>query len=206
MFNRISTQTKICTILLCLWGITCIGQENVDGKRLTLGLYIGSTIANAYSAPLYDGYGVDIDGNRNSYSNSWMYQKIITQYGGYASPALPDQIAEALNVDYHTWTFSSANMPSNMRYQPGITIGLNTRYSVDNWNGIIMNINLSRITASGNFTIETPQAPNSGQLNDFVNTFSIIGVEQRMVLLFGYQRIFEPVSYTHLTLPTNTPV
>jgi hypothetical protein len=190
------------TLLLTVLGNTNINAQDVDSsdisenqpkanKKFVLGLYVGSLFANQYTASTYDGYGFDIDGNRNSFENSWMNQKIFYQYGGHYNNGQVDQIAQQLNVTPGTWSFGSANMPQNMRYQPAITVGLNTRYSVDKMNAIIMNINASRLSASGNFTIETPQAANTTQLNsNTIQTFSIVGIEQRLVLNFGYQHLF----------------
>lgn len=165
-------------------------QIIVPKKGLRVGLYLGGYFANQYTANMYDGYGFDIDGNRNNWDNSLMNQKINMEYGGYGYAGQPDQIAQALNVDYHTWTFSASDIANNMRYSPAIMVGLNCIYSVDVKNAIILNVNLANLTATGNFTILTPQPNNTipGN-NDRVNIFSIRGKEQRMLLQFAYQHI-----------------
>ena len=66
-------------------------------KKFHIGLYVGSLFANKYTAGMYDGSGFDIDGNKNSFENSLMYQKIILQYGGGYGNGQIDQIAQALN-------------------------------------------------------------------------------------------------------------
>ncbi len=167
-----------------------ITQEPVEHRKaFRIGMYLGSYFANQYTANMYDGYGFDIDGNKNNWDNSLMNQKINMQYGGYGYASQPDQIAQALNVDYHTWTFNPNDMPTNMRYSPAIMVGLNCIYSVDVKNAILLNINLVNLTANGNFTIITPQQNNSTQINDRIKTFSIRGKEQRMMLQFGYQHL-----------------
>jgi len=178
-------------------------------KKFVLGLYIGSLLANQYTASMYDGYGFDTDGHKNSWDNSWMNQKVNYQYG-YANGLQYDQIAALLTAAINSnnqassnnnggsatvvqvppgsWVFQQSDMAANMRYKPAITVGLNTRYSVDKMNAIIMNVNASQLVVSGNFVIETPQLSGSSQMNNStIQTFSILGSEQRLVLNFGYQ-------------------
>jgi hypothetical protein len=192
---------KMLLLFSIIGNTTVIAQDNDSdeistdqpkaNKKFVLGLYIGSLMANQYTAGMYDGYGFDQDGNKNSFDNSWMNQKINFQYGYQNQSGQPDQIAEQLNVPPGTWSFGPDNMPRNMRYQPAFTVGLNTRYSVDKMNAIIINVNASKLVVSGNFTIETPQPANSTQMNsNTIQTFSIIGGEQRLVLNFGYQHFF----------------
>lgn len=192
---------RIICFLLLLFSLNTIAQETQDDevtqepyvprKGFRVGLYIGSYFANQYTANMYDGYGFDIDGNRNNWDNSLMNQKINMEYGGRAYSGQTDQIALALNVDPQTgWSFNASDMPTNMRYSPAIMVGLNCIYSVDAKNAILLNLNLANITANGNFTIITPLQANSTQINDRIKTFSIRGKEQRMMLQFGYQHLF----------------
>lgn len=187
-------------ILSLTWSINGISQESEDNnnetfqeitpkKGLRLGLYVGSYFANQYTASIYDGYGFDIDGNKNTWDNSLMNQKINMEYGGYGYAGQPDLIAQELKIDYHTWTFNASDMPLNMRYSPSFSVGLNCIYSVDVKNAILLNINLAKLNIGGNFTIITPQQTGSSQINDRIKTFAIKGVEQRMMFQFGYQRI-----------------
>jgi hypothetical protein len=162
--------------------------NNESKKGFHVGLYVGSYFANKYTAGLYDGYGFDIDGNKNSFENSFMYNKIINQYGGQAYSGQVDQIANELKVDQYTgWTFNQTDMPTDMHYNPAFMVGLNTRYSVDNKNAILFNVNAAKLAISGHFTIMTAKRFQSG--HDSVNTFNIRGGEQRLQLQFGYQRI-----------------
>ena len=159
--------------------------------RFRFGLHIGTIFANQHTANLYNGYGLDIDGNINNYENSFMYQKIMLQYGS-ANTGQPDQIAEALGVDPYTWTFDESDMPTNMRYVPAFTVGLSTKYSVDRTNAILLNVNASKLVLTGNFTIITPQSNSASatQINNRVKTFPIVGGEQRLDFQVGLQHIF----------------
>lgn len=166
------------------------GKTIFHGNRqgLNIGLYLGCYWANNYTASLYDGYGYDVDGVRNSYENSFMYNKIILQYGGFYGQ--PDEIAAALGVNHGEWTFNESDMPSNMRYSPAFMVGLNIRYSVDGPNAILLNINASKLNITGNFTITTLPPAGSTQVNNSVRTCAIKGVEQRLGIEVGYQHLF----------------
>lgn len=190
---------KINLLILALFlihSINLFSQESDDNevpaskKGFRFGFLMGSYFANQYTANVYDGYGVDIDGKRNTWENSLMNQKINMQYGGHGFSGQTDQIAEQLNIDYQTWTFDETDMPVDMRYSPSFLFGLNCIYSVDEQNGILLNINLVKLNVSGNFTIVTPLQSNATQINDRIKTFAIRGVEQRMMFQFGYQRVF----------------
>ncbi len=195
---KILNTSTLLLLLICNTSI--IAQETTDDtdtptdtvskKGLRLGLYVGSYFANKYTAGMYDGYGFDIDGNRNNWENSLMNQKINMEYGGYGYSGQEDQIAKELNVDYHTWTFDASDMPMNMKYSPAFSVGLNCIYSVDKKNAVLLNIDALKLKIGGNFTIITPyQAGTSVIGNDRIKTFSIVGGEQRMLFQFGYQRI-----------------
>jgi len=166
-----------------------VTEEVIQKKGLRMGLYIGSYFANQYTAGIYDGYGFDVDGRKNSWDNSLMNQKINMEYGGYGYAGQPDLIAQELNIDYHSWTFDESDMPINMRYTPAFSVGLNCIYSVDVKNAILLNVNLSKLNIGGNFTIITPLQSGMTQINDRIKTFAIKGGEQRMMFQFGYQKI-----------------
>ena len=159
------------------------------GRAFKAGLYIGSYFANKYTAGAYDGYGFDLDGKRNTvFENSYMYEKIVNQYGGGYGQT--DQIAIALGVNHADWSFNKNDMPVNMRYTPAFVLGLQGRYSVDTKNAISLNLNVSKLSISGNFTISTIPASGSSQINNSIKTFGIKGGEQRLMIQVGYNRIF----------------
>ena len=163
-----------------------------DKSGFHFGMYLGILFANQYTSTMYDGYGFDVDGNKNNFDNSFMNQKINMQYGGYGYSGQADQIAQQLKVDPQTWFFSQGDMPTNMRYTPAFVVGLTGRYSVDKKNAILLNVNASKLTIGGNFMIEVPQSQSasSTQVNTPpFQTFAIRGGEQRLILQLGYQRL-----------------
>ncbi|HRH01348.1 MAG TPA: hypothetical protein PLN13_03125 [Bacteroidia bacterium] len=162
-------------------------ETTVKSKRFHAGIYVGSYFANNKTAYVYDGYGFDLGGQRNTFYNSFMYTKIINQYGGYNGQQ--DLIAEALGVQHGDWVFTESDMPVNMRYNIAFNVGLNGRFSVRDNGAIIINANASQLTAAGNFTITTVPRVNSNNLQKTVNTFAINGGEQRLAIQVGYQHL-----------------
>lgn len=188
----------LCLLFLSFWTCQLSAQEyNEDGsekgasfnhKGFHVGLYLGAYFANQYTAKLYDGYGFDANGNRNEFFSSFMYNKIVLQYGGYYGQQ--DLVAEALGVVHGDWTFTESDMPTNMRYNPAFYLGLQLRYSVDSKSAILVNINAAQLNITGNFTITTRPPSGSSQINNSIKTCAIKGVEQRLIFHVGYQHVF----------------
>ena len=201
------TFNKLLTLLLVLVlgsGSVVFAQElgpehyDEDGNLIAerkktgffTGIYVGSYFPNNSSSTLYDGYGFDYEENKNTYLNSWMYEKIVNQYGN-TSDGHPDYIAEALGVQAGQWIFDESDMPTNMEYKTAFAVGLTGRYTLDRKNAILFNINGSILKATGNFTItSTVQLPGSTQINSNIVTCNISGEEQRLLFEAGYQRLF----------------
>jgi hypothetical protein len=163
-------------------------------KGWVIGLYAGSYFPNKKAASLYDGYGYDLEGNKNNFENSWMNYKINEQYGDKSINDLgPDLISPALGLaNNEFWKFENSDyMPINMRFKTAFSIGLNTRYSRDGKNGVLLNLNASILKATGNFNILVPSS-NTTQINKDLNTFEIAGEEQRLHLQLGYQGVLGP--------------
>ena len=157
-------------------------------KRFSVGISIGSYFPNAYTSSLYDGYGFDFDENKNTFENSWMYEKIINQYGG--GYGQPDIISEVLGVPPEDWNFDESDMPANMKYKSTFTFGFSGRYAVDRKNAVILNATAAIITATGNFTITTRPSSGSTQVNNSIKQYNISGKEQRLLMQAGYQHLF----------------
>ena len=153
-------------------------------KGFHIGLFTGTLFANKYTSSLYDGYGFDPDGNKNIFQNSFMNRRINIENGGYYGG--PDRIAQALGVNHSDWSFSETDMSTNLKYNVAFMVGFNSRYCFNNKDAIIFNVNGSKLTLNGNFTI-TINNPYGGQ--PAIRTCSIIGGEQRLLMQIGYQRI-----------------
>jgi hypothetical protein len=161
--------------------------DTINLKGFHLGLQAGVIFANKYTTNLYNGYGLDVYGNRNTFYNSFLYQQIVNNYGG--GNGRTDQIALALKVNPGQWGFDETCMPINLKYNINLLVGLNTRYCFDNKNAIILNVNATKLTVNGNFTIYTSATNSNGLQATNVQTFTITGGEQRLMTQLGFQRV-----------------
>jgi hypothetical protein len=170
---------------------TTTAQRVYKTKGFHAGLYVGAFWANKNTAYIYDGYGFDINGQRNTFNNSILYDQIVNVYGG-ANGGI-DYIAQLLNVNPNDWNFTEQDMPFNLRYTTTYLVGLNTRYQINKKSSITLNINGTKLVVNGKFTIRSANS-NSGLNNANssqakLNQFTIIGAEQRLMFQLGYQRV-----------------
>lgn len=187
----------VLLICLCFSTFHTKAQENDNPEDSTsyhplrktfhLGLIVGAYWANKSTAYLYDGYGFDQNGQRNSFANSVLYNQIVNVYGG--GNGGPDLIAQLLNVDHKDWYFNEQDMPFNLKYTTTYLVGLNLRYQVDQKSNITLNINGTKIAVNGKFTISSTTTSNGFTSQAKQNQFTIVGAEQRLMFQLGYQRI-----------------
>jgi hypothetical protein len=187
------------SILYCSPAYSQSLPDQTDGgkeKKISTALYLGSCFANKHTAAFYDGYGYDEMGAKNNFINaldlrksSFMYQKIVLEYGGLNGQT--DQIAMALGVNPGEWSFNETDMPLKMKYNPALEVGLQLNYAVTKKNLLLLNINTSQLTASGVFSMVITSPPIGNQQPGYQNiqTFAITGKEQRLVFQAGYRRI-----------------
>ena len=165
-------------------------KSAIRTSRFHMGLYFSTLFPGSGTTSVYDGYGYDVNGNKNDFGNSFMYRNIVIFYGGSGSQ--PDRVAEALGVNHGDWSFDESDMPGNMKYNVGLALGFQSRFSIDDNNSIMLNFTASKLSLGGDFTItilSNPQQPQPpGYLN--VRTFGITGSEQRFVFQLGYQHMF----------------
>ncbi|MDP1802145.1 MAG: hypothetical protein Q8L81_12380 [Bacteroidota bacterium] len=194
---KLISKTKIfLSIFILLISFNAFSQDDEDEEtirpgrksKFLTGFYVGSYFANKYSASTYNGYGFDLEGNRYSFENSLMKQKIYYEYGPGRGNF--DYVAEALVVDQGQWDFIESDMPVNMHYTPAIMLGFNFKVPVDKTSAIIFNLNASKLNVEGNFTITTRKVPsiNPG-INNNIQSFPIRGSEQRLLFQLGFQKL-----------------
>lgn len=165
-----------------------VAQESfTPHKGFHAGAYIGAFWANKNTAYLYDGYGFDENGQRNTFANSILYNQIVNIYGG--ANGGNDLIAQLLNVDHKDWYFTEQDMPINLKYSVTYLVGLNTRYQINKKASISLNINGTKLLVNGKFTISSTTTSNGFQSQATLNQFTIVGAEQRLMFQLGYQRI-----------------
>lgn len=166
---------------------TNVVQRVYREKGFHAGLYVGAFWANRTTAYIYDGYGFDENGQRNTFANSILYNQIVNVYGGNNGGI--DYIAQLLNVNHGDWYFTEQGMPINLRYTTTYLVGLNARYQIHKKASILLNINASKLIVNGKFTISSTTPNNGFQNQAKINQFTITGAEQRLMFQLGYQRI-----------------
>ena len=184
IFNKNSCIVLFLIAMATLNSPVARGQSE---RGFHVGFSLGALFANNATASLYDGYGFDRDGRRNDFSHSFMYEKIVNQYGGGYNQ--PDQIAVALNVNPGEWKFDESDMPLNMNYNVAFQVGFQSRYNLNKKEALLLNLVASKLSITGNFTITTTNSQQFGALSGNIRTFPINGGEQRLVIQTGYQRI-----------------
>jgi len=195
IFNKLQQLVIISLMLMCnisfaqendslIEDETSIKQKQ---KSFHAGVYVGSYWADKSSASLFDGYGFDEFGVRNTFANSLLYNQIVNVYGGGYNGV--DLIAKLLNVDHKDWYFNEQDMPANLKYTTTFLVGLNTRFQVDKKTNITFNINASKLIVNGKFTISSTTTSNGFQSQPIQNQFTITGGEQRLMMQLGYQKI-----------------
>ena len=194
-FNKLQQLFLISFLLFCKISFAQENDSLIEDetsvkqkqKSFHAGVYVGSYWANKSSASLFDGYGFDEFGVRNTFANSILYNQIVNVYGGGYNGV--DLIAQLLNVDHKDWYFNEQDMPTNLRYTTTFLVGLNTRFQVDKKTNITFNINASKLIVNGKFTISSTTTSNGFQSQPIQNQFTITGGEQRLMMQLGYQKI-----------------
>jgi len=172
---------------------------NVSGvKGFHVGFYAGALFPSNYSADLYDGYGIDANGNKNNFLNSVMLQRMTLlgldsvncpQIHG-AATSYPDQIGPAIGATSHDqWSFDSTDMPITLKYTTAFLFGLQLQYGINRSEGLILNANFAKVNVTGTFTMTLHNNLVNPSLGDSVLYFGITGQEQRFNLQLGYSRV-----------------
>lgn len=185
-------------ILLVFVSASCFAQdeeedvkpEKIRRSKLRAGLYVATLFPASSTATFYDGYGYDVNDNRNDFTNSFMNRNINFYYGGGSGQ--PDQVAVALGVNHGDWRFDETDMPTDLKYNIAFALGMHAGVSIDGKNSININFTTSKLSVSGNFTIVLNTTPSTPQQPGYINvkTFGITGSEQRFIFQLGYQHVF----------------
>ncbi len=196
MFSLFPRLFSFLLLFLCL---NVLAQDSEDDpvakkkskKGFQFGISLGTYFANSYTAALYNGYGFDANGNKNTtFASSAMNEKINTEYGG--KNGQPDRIAAALNVQPGTWSFDATDMPGKLRYNIALMLGVQSRYFLNDRDALLLNVNATQLTVSGDFTIGFNNTVIKASVPDSLQfqTFPIVGQEERLVIQPGFQHLF----------------
>lgn len=180
-------------VLVCV-SKTCVAQDDTDtlpkissDKKLCIGLFIGTYFANKHSTEMYNGYGFNQNGEINDFSNSFLNNQLLYNYGGQRGGT--DYVAQTLNVNTTDWTFTQQDMPANLTYNTTYQVGLALRYNLKKSSAIIFNIEATKLTVNGKFTIGTLARNNGIAQPSTVYQGTIIGKEQRLQFNLGYHKV-----------------
>jgi hypothetical protein len=160
-------------------------EEQEDTIRgFSYGLNLGSYFGSSKTANFYNGT-CPIDGYINEAAQVRCYTieerldpSVFITDGQYIN----NQIGSS------GYTFPYDTYPTNMRYNPALFVGLQLKYNFSRYESIVLNINATKLTAAGQFTIQfigTPAQPNA---QSDVRLFSIAGSEQRANINLGYRQ------------------
>ena len=205
--NLKNSALFFCTFICLFLSSNLLSQENEinqdsstirsSTKKFHLGLFIGTYFANKYSANMYDGYGYTTDGIKNDFANSFINQQLNYYSGKYASLYSTntgtitgnDLVAQTLGVAPGAWSFNQSDMPFDLTYSMTYLVGFNGKYSIDKKNAIIFNINGTKLTVNGKFTIATTSTVTGSTVLNNIKQGTITGGEQRTMFQLGYQKI-----------------
>lgn len=169
-----------------------------SGKKFHVGLFVGTYFANKYTANMYDGYGFDVNGIKNNFASSFMNQ-FMNYYGGRTgnpsnststgTTTGTDIVAQTLGVNPGDWSFGPTDMAYDLTYNMTYLVGFNGSYNINKTSSIIFNVNGTKLTVNGKFTIATTNTVNGSPSQTYLRQGTITGGEQRLMFQLGYQKV-----------------
>lgn len=139
-----------------------------------LGLNFGMHWPSKYHAGFYDGDPGNVNNINVVFNNKYYI----------------DQIMRDLNV---ADTFYLGELPQNMRYTAAFQIGLYFRKTFDNYTGLSLQFDYTKLTASDAFTLIVDPQTNIGQEED-IRIYNIWGVEDRINIDILFSKYFKTKS------------
>jgi hypothetical protein len=146
-------------------------QDQQTFGQWDLGLNFGMHWANKYHAGFYDGSHENVNTIDFILGNKYHVQDIM----------------HALNV---ADTFYLAELPQDMRYTPAFQIGIYFRKTFDNYTGLSLQFDYTKLTAGDVFTLEVDPQPNIGKEPD-IRIYQIWGVEERINIDILFSKYFK---------------
>lgn len=158
-------------------------EDTIHG--LTFGLNIGAYFGNAETAGLYNGSG-SFDGFINEAAEIQWFS--VEERIGINSAFINDvrDIKTFYNTESYFFPYDS--YPLNMKYNPGMYVGLQMKYNFNRYASLVFNLNALRLKAIGQFSIQFVGTPIQQNAQNDVRLFSIVGEEQRFNINLGYRQ------------------
>ncbi len=169
----------IITILLFAISIVALAQENEDFTdldkdqsfgRWDLGLNFGVYLPSNYHAKFYDGSSSNVNNINYVFGNKYWY----------------DEIYNELNA---ADTVFVRELPGDMQYQAAFQIGLYFRRTFDNYFGISLQFDYTKLTAGDVFTMEVD--PDYIATEPDIRICDIWGIEERINIDILFSRYFK---------------
>lgn len=135
-----------------------------------LGLNFGLYLPSNYNAGFYDGSNINVNKTSYIFGNKYWYEDIKRELNS-------------------SDTIFVRELPTNMRYTPAFQVGLYFRRTFDNYFGISLQFDYSKLTAADKFTVEVD--PGFIAQEPDIRIFDIWGIEQRVNIDLLVSRYFK---------------
>lgn len=135
-----------------------------------LGLNFGLYLPSNYNAGFYDGSNTNVNKTSYIFGNKYWYEDIKRELNS-------------------SDTIFVRELPTNMRYTPAFQVGLYFRRTFDNYFGISLQFDYSKLTAADKFTVEVD--PGFIAQEPDIRIFDIWGIEERVNIDLLVSRYFK---------------
>jgi hypothetical protein len=169
-------------------GICGYAQEEKDEYRgFSFGLRLGSYFASSKTANFYNGSGILQSGVSYAGVQYFSIQDRLDFLK--LTPAAYNTLLNQFNATGIEVPYDSA--PTNMRYQPTFSFGLDMRYRIDRYSSFVLQFQTIKLKAGDKFTLRMIGTPAQTNGQQDIRLFDIMGVEQRFQLSLGYRQGWE---------------
>jgi hypothetical protein len=157
-------------VLLSFSFLNTTAQDSPSGEdsKFFIGVNFGGYFANKNTTPFYNGFAgdsADVNGiERVIIFNHWNYNRIR------------DEVLE--------YDFVISEFPTDMKYRPGISIGLHTGVNLNEYTSIILDADFVNLKIVDAFTLEVLD-PGNQTSQPIYYTASLLGKERRLNLNLG---------------------
>ncbi len=150
-------------------------DENLPIVRWVYGISFGMYLPNNSTANYYNGTGEH--SVETALNRQWNYDRIVRHL---------DEVIE---------TFLVYELPTNMRYNPGLQVGFYGGLNLNNSFAVLGEFNYTRLTLADRFTIETDRETFTSE--PYLVLSDISGTEERIELRLGFQYTMLTNGYMH---------
>lgn len=171
--------------------------EDDDGeiRGFSFGLNLGSYFANKATGNFYNGSGT-VSGYIDEAQQIRSYS--IDERIGPSSVFINDYNQILSHYGASSYFLPWDAYPLDMRYNPAFVIGLQLKYNFNRYSAIIANMNVSRLKAVSQFTMQFQGTTMPTNAQSDIRLFPITGSEQRFNITLGYRQGWMMGDYSNL--------